>query len=648
MPAVWLKIDPGLADLYSDYVQGGHGGRVNIDVQFVADLSELEQLGFDPAFHEDENRATGTIDLTDLERLAEHPGVVRIAYGRMPEPMLDVSVPQIRAKNGVWTLTGGVFGGATGAGAIVGIIDTGIDFRHPFFLRRTTPPTTRILRIWDPGLVPVAGESSPPPALLSGGPGTYGVEYKAKQINAHIDAISRGVAPTLPVRHRDCGGHGTHVASIAAGSGPPFTHVGVAPGADLIVVKFFNHDTTPRIGGVNVGREKFFRDCVSYILRVAETTDPDEGRTPEVPKPVVINCSFGDPLGPHDGLTDNEDWLTSTFSGAGSEGKIFVGAAGNSARDRAHTRIVFPAGGGTVEIPFELFDPRTLRREWDRCRWEDNTQRMTVHIYYPHGAATLSAAVDVGDGTGFHAGPALGGARNSHVFGGRTLAMAHTTDTEVLRDGRGIVSRNLFAFSLVPHNNLHRTGLYMLKVTSSEAMTIHMWCTNHGDHGLTVGVVDLAAALPVQVFVEDVNLIGSTGGAANTITVAAYNAELASREMYRHSSPGPLVRYGPAPTPPPKPDITAPGVAVDAAKSMDVIPAVAGATVPKSGTSMAAPHVTGLVALMLEKNPHLRVADVNTHLAAGVGPVVSPMTAVTANEAGAGRVDAKNAWDRVP
>jgi subtilisin family serine protease len=636
MPAVWQKIDPGLADLYTEYVRGGDGGRVNVEVQFVADLSELERLGFEAAFQEDENRATGTVDLADLERLAEHPGVVHIAYGRMPEPMLDISVPDIRA-NLVWTLTGGVFGGATGAGAIVGIIDSGIDFGHPFFLRSTSPPTTRILRIWDPGLVPVAGESSPPSTLLSGDPGSYGVEYKATQINA----VLRGVAGAQPVRHRDYRGHGTHVASIAAGDGrDAFTHVGVAPAADLIVVKFLDHDETPRAGGLDVRPERLFRDCVSYILHVAKTPDPDELRTPEDAKPVVINCSFGTPLGPHDGLTNDEDWLTSTFSGARSEGRILVTAGGNSAGDRAHARIEFPAGPGTVEIPFELFDARTLRSRFDKGRWVDNPGTLAVQLWYPRGAAGLSA--EWGDGAGFIRGPASGSA--VHVLPGRTLRMSHTGQIQILRDGRGTVSRNLFELLIEPFKP-HWTGRYMLRVTSTGRMTVHMWCTNFGDHGLEV---DRAAPVPTNVFVEDVNLIGEYGGAANTITVAAYNAEVESREMLPHSSPGPLVRYGPAPPPPPKPDIAAPGYKINAAKSSDVIPALAGKTVGKHGSSMAAPHVAGVVALMLEKNGRLNVAQVNALLASGVRPVVPPVTTVTANEAGAGRVDAKNTWDHVP
>jgi hypothetical protein len=120
-------------------------------------LDELEALGFKCVWREDENGALGTIGLADLERLAEHPGVHRILFGRERKSLLDVSVPDIGA-NKVWAHgSGDVFTGATGKGAIVGIIDTGIDFRHEFFLLGSGPTaTTRIRRIWDQGLAPDA------------------------------------------------------------------------------------------------------------------------------------------------------------------------------------------------------------------------------------------------------------------------------------------------------------------------------------------------------------------------------------------------------------------------------------------------------------------------------------------------------------
>jgi hypothetical protein len=89
-------------------------------------VDEHEALGFEPSWREDETRVTGSVDLADLERLAEHEGVERILYGSKGHPTLDLSIPAVRASMVRARTTTGFFG-ATGAGALVGIIDSGID-----------------------------------------------------------------------------------------------------------------------------------------------------------------------------------------------------------------------------------------------------------------------------------------------------------------------------------------------------------------------------------------------------------------------------------------------------------------------------------------------------------------------------------------
>jgi serine protease AprX len=67
--------------------------------------------------------------------------------------------------------------------------------------------------------------------------------------------------------------------------------------------------------------------------------------------------------------------------------------------------------------------------------------------------------------------------------------------------------------------------------------------------------------------------------------------------------------------------------------------------VAMSGTSMSAPHVTGIVALMLEKNPELTAAQIRKILIASASapPGVTPFDPAW----GFGRVDAKAAIDLI-
>src|SRR5829696_8486504 len=150
MSSVWNKIDSGLSSIYSNYLlvkeRGAAnvpyvhpvvaaGGRLNVTLQYEGELAEIEALGFQTVSHGAPGLATGTVDLANLERLAAHPGVEKMSFGRARRPALDKSVPDIKA-NLIWTRSGDTFSGTTGTGVIIGVIDTGIDIHHSFF---TTP-----------------------------------------------------------------------------------------------------------------------------------------------------------------------------------------------------------------------------------------------------------------------------------------------------------------------------------------------------------------------------------------------------------------------------------------------------------------------------------------------------------------------------
>src|SRR5262245_18074264 len=110
MSTVWNKLDPGLRSIYSSYLRSRAGGsahaqahgaapvieRVNVSLYYSEDLAVIEALGFETAATGPAGFANGNLDLANLERLAAHPGVVKISFGESRRLALDVSVPNIR------------------------------------------------------------------------------------------------------------------------------------------------------------------------------------------------------------------------------------------------------------------------------------------------------------------------------------------------------------------------------------------------------------------------------------------------------------------------------------------------------------------------------------------------------------------------
>lgn len=294
------------------------------------------------------NQALGVVRFKDIEALDAHPGVLWMAAGQAPQARLDTAVKDIKARassldsggvpvGGLWHAveSNGDFKNlpdATGKDVFVGIIDTGIDYKHPMFMSDMGPPKkkSRIFRIWDQGLTPAVVAEGPDKKYLVS-PNTYGVEYKQVEIES---ALNGGAA----INHKDCIGHGTHVAGIAAGGtkfhkpGGDAKFVGVAPEASIIAVKLLDVPDSIRYKletgfGDEVGSLTRLTDAVVYCFEIAK----------EANKPVVINMSFGDSSKPGDGLDETAsffDFMMDPSRPAGGllaypKGNVLVMAAGN-------------------------------------------------------------------------------------------------------------------------------------------------------------------------------------------------------------------------------------------------------------------------------------------------------------------------------
>src|SRR5688572_19959964 len=104
---------------------------LNISVHFKGSIESIKQAGFIPTSSIG-MVSFGTITLENLQKLVDNPNVMAIEKMRKKTLQLDKSVPDIRA-NQVWSRSGHTFSNFTGKNAIVGIIDTGLNFRHESF-----------------------------------------------------------------------------------------------------------------------------------------------------------------------------------------------------------------------------------------------------------------------------------------------------------------------------------------------------------------------------------------------------------------------------------------------------------------------------------------------------------------------------------
>ena len=109
-----------------------------------------------------------------------------------------------------------------GKGILIGFMDSGIDYTNTVF--RNLDGSTRIAAIWDQTV-----QSGTPPRGFY-----YGSEFTREQ----IDEALRFDEPLALVPSTDDTGHGTYVASLAAGSADPEAQfLGAAPEASIAVVK---------------------------------------------------------------------------------------------------------------------------------------------------------------------------------------------------------------------------------------------------------------------------------------------------------------------------------------------------------------------------------------------------------------------------
>jgi subtilisin family serine protease len=425
----------------------------------------------------------------------------------------------------------------TGHGVVIGCADWGLDFAHPDF--RGPDGQTRLLALWDQR----GGEHLP-----GSGRHGYGVVHDRDAINRALAAADPYATLAYHPADADLGHgcHGTHCLSIAGGTGSAETPPGVAPGADLVFV----HLDSSAAGGGNrpLGDSVTLLDALDFCRATAAAA------------PLVLSLSLGSHGGAHDGTSLVERAIDNFVTA--SAGRAICQSAGNYYERRVHTSGRLRPGD-------------TQRIGWLTERSEAIPHQ--IEVWYS-AADVITASLRAPDGR-VEVTVAPGESREIQIRGVTVGRIHHRTREP--NNGRSHIAA--FLYVQAPG------GRWELSLVADDVADGRYYCW-----------VEREAGCPTcQSHLDETEIVkqSTTGSVCNglrTIAVGAYDARASDRPLAPFSSAGPTLDGRQ------KPDLAAPGVAVLAARSTPRGEQPGARSTRMSGTSMAAPHVAGTVALMFE------------------------------------------------
>ena len=512
------------------------------------DAAALEQYGI-TVRSQIGNIATANVPVSQLASLNDIDAITYVDAPREVQFKLDKALPIIGYDQILTTnYTPAPY---LGKGVLVGVVDCGFQWNHPAF--RNPDGSSRIIAAWNQN-----DNSGTAPEGYD-----YGTMYDSEE-----EIFAAPVHQTMT--------HGTHVAGIAGGTSHENLPVGgVAREATYVLVELSESMTDMQI-----------LDGVTYIHSVAQALN----------MPCVVNLSLGTIKGPHDG--------TSTFDRCLDEmqgpGFLVVGSAGNEGQDFQHLGYDFDTQPAEFIAGLRTMSSYILPTV---DAWSDEPVEYALELW--HGKADTIIS--------------------------QTGWMPATESYETTLDyfGREITITTVYELS--PYNNKHNTYIiasgirnlgnayFSLKAKGTSGQ-LNMWACDYtqfserrdgwlgGDHYMTIGE------------------IGGTG--KRITTVGAFVSDTGKDFDPFNTKDGPIgsmadfTSIGYTADGRIKPEVIAPGavitssfnvVSVSNPQSNDYTDNVLTCDIfddtfyygVMSGTSMAAPIVTGTYALWLQAKPTL-------------------------------------------
>ena len=450
----------------------------------------------------------------------------------------------------------------TGKGTAIAVLDSGVDYKHPDF--RNADGSTRILAYWDQSLPFSDSDATDIDSIKN--PYQLGIIFSKDDLNRLLKSDSSAASSSAELimsPSADISGHGTHIAGICAGNGRSSDgrNQGAAPESSLIVVKLKNETASVYSDYANLMM------AVDFAARFAISRS----------LPLSMNISYGSNDGSHTGNSLLELFLNEvSFYGK----NVISVATGNEGLTRRHASLEIRSSEKSIDFTIAPGE-RNLYLEI----WQAFADTFSYELFSPGGTQSFSFPVAPGIYTYHIAGTTIYLTINNptpyQTFRQYFLAFTATLDNTIpMLSDRSRNSDNSVNEGTVSAMQYVTPGIWTLRIRPVPDGKItdgrlQFWLPSKEATNSATGFLSPSSDMTFTIPSTSSNVISVSGYDSTLDTFAPFSGQGFSNNMHT------------------KPDLCAPAVNI-------LSTAPGGGYSLRTGTSMAAPFVTGAAALLMQ------------------------------------------------